>query len=101
LPWSEENNIINIPQYKYKGYFFDFYLLEYNILIECDGDYWHGFGKLDEELDEVQTRSRINDKIKNKLVDDSPNIKLLRFWEHEIHQVDFDKKLLESIWENK
>lgn len=96
-----ENKIENIPQYNYKGYNFDFYLPTENILIECDGDYWHGFGKLDEELDDAQTRSRNNDKIKNNLVYKSKNIKLLRFWEHEIHQEDFDKQLLNNIWANE
>jgi very-short-patch-repair endonuclease len=95
-----ENNIENIPQYNYKGFSFDFYLPKENVLIECDGDYWHGFGKLDEELDDTQKRSRNNDKIKNKLTK-SGNIKLLRFWEHEIHQDNFDKFLLEKIWEIK
>ncbi len=95
-----ENNIKNIPQYKYKGYSFDFYLPDENILIECDGDYWHGYGKLDEDLDYNQLRSRNNDKIKNKLAK-SGNIKLLRFWEHEIHQEDFEIVLLNSIWEKK
>lgn len=92
-----ENNIENIPQYNYKGFSFDFYLPKENILIECDGDYWHGYGKLDEELDDVQKRSRYNDKIKNKLAK-SANIKLLRFWEHEIHKEGFDKFLLKKIY---
>jgi very-short-patch-repair endonuclease len=92
-----ENNIENISQYNYKGFSFDFYLPKENILIECDGDYWHGYGKLDEELDDTQKRSRKNDKIKNKLAK-SANIKLLRFWEHEIHKEGFDKFLLKKIY---
>jgi very-short-patch-repair endonuclease len=95
-----ENNIENIPQYNYNGYSFDFYLPTENVLIEVDGDYWHGYGKLDEELDDTQKRSRKNDKIKNKLAK-SGNIKLLRFWEHEIHQENFEEILLKRIWEKQ
>jgi very-short-patch-repair endonuclease len=35
------NNITYIKQYPYELGVADFWLPEYNIIIECDGDYWH------------------------------------------------------------
>lgn len=51
----------------------DFYLPEYNVAIECDGDYWHN-------IPEVKKR----DKSKNAYVKKC-GINLFRFWEHEIN----------------
>lgn len=35
------NNILYIKQFAYEFGVADFWLPEYNIIIECDGDYWH------------------------------------------------------------
>lgn len=35
------NDISYVKQYHYKLGVADFWLPEYNIIIECDGDYWH------------------------------------------------------------
>lgn len=91
-----DHGIEYIAQYSLDGYSFDFYLPDNNTLIECDGNYWHGYGKLDEELDEIQKNNKKNDLIKNEIAKTN-NITLLRFWEHEIHQKDFDKQLLKNI----
>jgi G:T-mismatch repair DNA endonuclease (very short patch repair protein) len=45
---------------------YDFYLPEYNVLIEYDGDFWH---RLPEQ--------KVNDQIKNEIAD-SLNYKLVR-----------------------
>jgi len=53
--------------------FVDFFLPKYNIVIECDGDYWHNypFGtKRDKERDKYLSRKEYT---------------VLRFWEHEIN----------------
>ena len=34
-------NIGFIPQFRKGGFIFDIHLCGTNILIECDGDYWH------------------------------------------------------------
>jgi very-short-patch-repair endonuclease len=78
-----ENKIENIKQYNLFGYLFDFYLPQYKLIIECDGDYWHGYGLEDNELNEVQIQSRLNDKIKTKKAIGA-GYTLIRFWEHEI-----------------
>lgn len=92
-----ENKIENIKQYNLFGYSFDFYLPEYKLIIECDGDYWHGYGLEDNELDEVQRQSRYNDKIKTKKAIGA-GYSLIRFWENEIKLDGFDKKLLNKIY---
>ena len=39
--WLLFNNILYVKQYPYKLGVADFWLPEDNIIIECDGDYWH------------------------------------------------------------
>jgi very-short-patch-repair endonuclease len=92
-----ENKIENIKQFNLFGYSFDFCLPVYKMMIECDGDYWHGYGLEDIELNETQRHSRYNDKIKNKKALGS-GYTLIRFWEHEIKTEGFDKQLLNTIY---
>lgn len=52
----------------------DFYLPEYRIVVQCDGDYWHnkiGAKEKDERQDKVLTFNGFN---------------VYRFWEHEINE---------------
>ena len=52
----------------------DFYLPEENVVIECDGDYWHGSDRPgQQEIDKVRTKQM------KKL-----GYKVVRFWEYEI-----------------
>jgi very-short-patch-repair endonuclease len=52
----------------------DFFLPKYNLVIQCDGDYWHN--KL-----EVKERDERQDKV---LIENG--YKVYRFWEHEINE---------------
>jgi len=52
--------------------FVDFYLLEYNIIIECDGEYWHNY-----------PYGTNNDKKRDKKLK-KLGYNLLRFWGNEI-----------------
>ena len=52
--WLLFNNIIYIKEYAYKLGVADFWLPESNIIIECDGDYWHSI-KEKHKKDVVQT----------------------------------------------
>ena len=45
--------------------YFDFFLSEYGILIECDGDFYHSYGKVYEEMSPMQKRNHRVDEIKN------------------------------------
>jgi len=77
---------------------YDFYLTEFNLLIEADGDYWHSNpNKYDDKiLTEVQKINIKNDKFKNKLADKS-GYNLIRFWETDIKKKNFKFKLFNEI----
>lgn len=79
-----------IPQYEFRGRYFDFALPEKKILIEVDGTYWHGKDLADNELNESQQRTRENDIYKNGLVESS-DWTLIRIWDNEIDKFEFDK----------
>jgi G:T-mismatch repair DNA endonuclease (very short patch repair protein) len=95
-----DNDIDFIKHWKIEGYEYDIYLPKLNVLIECDGDYWHGKDIQDTELNEVQKNTRENDLIKNKIAKEN-NIKLFRFWGSEIEDKNFKNHLLKVIWEKK
>lgn len=69
--------IENVQQYaiRDKGFltFVDIYIPSQNLCIYCDGDYWHN------RKDTIIRDSYVNTKLEQL------GYKLLRFWEHEIH----------------
>lgn len=82
-------------QYKYRIYNkskkpfwfreFDFLIENTNILVEIDGDYWHGNDKLFENLTDNQKETRKNDTIKEKFAIDK-GYQVLRFWGSELKE---------------
>jgi very-short-patch-repair endonuclease len=59
-------------------YLADFFISEYNLIIECDGDYWHN-------RPGAQERDKLRDaEIKAMGYD------VIRFWEHEIMKDELD-----------
>jgi very-short-patch-repair endonuclease len=95
--YLKELGIEYVFQYELGGRHFDFRLENKNIVIEIDGDYHHGKGKLYEEMDELQKKSYKNDKIKNKIIKNK-GWKLIRIWESDLYKMNINdiKKLL---WE--
>lgn len=101
-----DNNIKFETQYdvyyeenKFKTY--DFYLIDFNLLIEADGDYWHVNPiKYSEKniLTETQKRNVQNDKFKDKLAKDK-GLNLIRFWETDIKKKNFKYNLFNKIKE--
>ena len=99
-----DNNIKFETQYdvyyeenKFKTY--DFYLIDFNLLIEADGDYWHvNPVKYNENdiLTETQEKNIENDKFKNKLAKNN-GYNLIRFWESDIKKKNFKYKLFNKI----
>ena len=71
--------------YRLGNFIFDFYLNDYNLLIETDGDYWHANPKFyrDKKLTSAQEKNIERDSRKNKLVKTIEPM-LLRFWEDDI-----------------
>jgi very-short-patch-repair endonuclease len=78
-------NIKYETQYQLATKFYDFFLSDYNTLIEIDGDYWHANKKIYKNpINNIQKHAIVNDKIKN-IIAESSGRKILRFWEHEIN----------------
>lgn len=65
--------------------FYDFFLPDYRVLIEIDGDFYHGYGKLHEEKNPMQKKNARVDEIKNEWAA-IHGIPLIRIWEHEINE---------------
>lgn len=72
-----------ISQYPYKKGIADFYIPQYNAVIECDGDYWHNY-PTGTQKDLLQTVFLV-----------SNGYKVYRFWEKEI--MESVKKCIEQI----
>ena len=76
------------------GRYFDFFVPNCNIIIEVDGDYWHGYGLLHEEKNRTQKHSEWVDKEKDRWALEH-GIPIIRFWEHDINNnPDYVKKVL-------
>ena len=93
----ENMNINFIKNYKCDRYIFDFYLSDYNFVIECQGDYWHGNKEYFKDLNEIQIKNIERDKNKVEYLEKN-NIKSLFLWENEIYRF---KENLEQIILNK
>lgn len=74
--------------------FYDVYLPEHRVLIEIDGDYYHGYGKVHEEKSPMQKKNERVDTIKDKWAA-LHGIPLIRIWEHEINETP--NKVLEML----
>ena len=76
-------------QYEAKeiGRFYDFAVKQSNgalVLIEVDGDFYHGHGLMHEEKSPMQKHNEWVDKIKDQWAAEH-SIPLIRIWEHDIH----------------
>ena len=93
----ERLNINFIKNYKQSRYIFDFYLVDYNLVIECQGDYWHGNKKYFNIPNDIQIKNIQRDENKIKYLQKN-KIDSLFLWENEIHR---DKDILEKIIQEK
>jgi len=59
-----------------------------NLVIECDGDYWHKY-PIGREIDNIRTSELIN-----------KGFKVLRLWEFEINEMTIDKFKERLKWKN-
>lgn len=81
-----EHNIQFESQYFLDGKFFDFWIQDTNILIECDGNFYHCNPQTHPEpIYEIQKSNVKNDVIKNQIAKDN-GFTLLRFWESDINE---------------
>lgn len=74
-------------QYKAEsiGRYYDFYVKPANLLIEIDGDYYHSYGLLYEDMSPMQKKNKRVDKDKDKWAQ-THKIPLIRIWEHDINK---------------
>lgn len=77
-------NIKYEKQKSLKYWLFDFYLPDYKVYIECDGDYWHGNPDKYKEFSQLQKQNINRDKVKNSYCKNH-EINLIRFWENDIN----------------
>jgi len=61
------------------GYQCDISIPSMNLVIECDGDYWHKY-PVGTEMDRIRTREMIE-----------KGYKVLRLWEHEIREMTLEQ----------
>jgi DNA mismatch endonuclease (patch repair protein) len=69
----------------------DTFIPSRKLVIQWDGDYWHGFGGA---TDKRQERRMALDKSQDKYMRKA-GYGILRFWEHEVHQLK--EKVRENI----
>jgi transposase-like protein/G:T-mismatch repair DNA endonuclease (very short patch repair protein) len=81
----EELDIAYKPQHKIERKIFDFYIADYNILIEANGDYWHGNPLKYKKLDSIQKENKLRDLKKLEFAINN-NYKILFLWEFEINE---------------
>lgn len=91
---------LNFKQNKrLNGFLVDFYIYDFNVVIECDGDYWHAnpIKFKDKVLSDIQLKNIDRDNRKNIMLNEN-SIKYLRFWEFDIHN-NFDnvKKQIQQL----
>lgn len=79
------------------GRFYDFYCEKANVIIEVDGDFYHGFGKVWEQKNPMQKHNERVDKIKDEWAL-SHGIPIIRIWEHDIR--DNPEKVMKILKES-
>lgn len=67
------------------GRYFDYYIPSANLLIELDGDFYHGYNILYENMSPMQKKNNRVDRDKDKWAKEH-KIPLIRIWEHEINK---------------
>jgi len=95
----DELCIIYIKNHRRGRYIFDFYLPDYNYIIECQGDYWHANPDIyqKENYTEAQKVNVERDKRKIKYIKDN-NYSYIFLWENFIHK---NKNIINKILSDK
>lgn len=78
------------------GRYYDFYLPEHRLLLEIDGDYYHSYGLVYEQMSPMQKKNKRVDEQKDHwaLINGIP---LIRIWEHDINE--HSEKVLQMLKE--
>lgn len=76
------------------GRYYDFYIPSANLLIEIDGDFYHSFNVLYENMSPMQKKNKRVDRDKDKWAKEH-KIPLIRIWEHDIN--DKPKEVMDML----
>jgi G:T-mismatch repair DNA endonuclease (very short patch repair protein) len=90
-------------QHRLSKWVFDFYLPEFNTIIECQGDYWHANPLLFEnkKLNNIQLKNIDRDKRKKLFIGEN-QINSIFLWECEIHSnIEEIKNMLITLFINE
>lgn len=83
--------------YGFKNRYYDFYLPEYNLVIEVQGDYFHGNeNKFGDNLSKMQLENKENDVFKKNLAK-IQNYEYLDVWENQIN--NFPNKVKKKVYD--
>jgi len=81
--YLRELGISFTTQYELGGKFYDIFIPSKNLLIEVDGDYWHGKDIDFLDKSKMQQRSFVNDRKKDGIATMN-GLQIVRIWESEI-----------------
>lgn len=85
----DKNNIKYEREYIIKYYAVDNYLLDYNLIIEVMGDYWHTnplkYNDNMYKINKIQQNGLLHDKQKHTYIKNNNNIEILYLWETDIN----------------
>ena len=99
IPYQMKFRIYDTKKINFWFREYDFLLLNTKILIEVDGDYWHGNTNLFEELSMFQKTVKDKDVVKEKFANDF-GYEIVRFWGSEIkNNKELVKQKMFEIWE--
>lgn len=76
------------------GRYYDFYIPSANLLLEIDGDFYHSFNILYENMSPMQKKNKRVDRDKDKWAKEH-KIPLIRIWEHDIN--DNPKEVMDML----
>lgn len=77
-------NIVFEKQYKINKFHYDFFIPSKNLLIECQGDFWHGNLKIFQSLSLKQIKTHEKDERK-RICALNHNHKILYIWENDVY----------------
>lgn len=97
----EDMGIKYVREFNVCGYSLDNYLLDYNLAIEVNGDYWHSNPFLFENQNDMQIKISNRDIVKKKCIENN-GIKILYVWESTLYSnIDFIKSTIYDFIKNK
>ena len=96
-------NIIYKNEHDCKYYSIDNYLIDYNLMVEVQGDFWHCDNRNFKEIKYlIQANNIKNDKSKNTYIHKYYNIDILYLWEYDIeNNLELCKQLILKYIDNK